>query len=135
MGEIVTGQAVLMRYAVCFGPDVADMHDCRVEGHDPQRYKLEAGADSFRFYDKIEIDCIVDGEVQTARTDPFNLSPFYVPGGRLVTGSEREALFSPRGEYRGIHNPEEFVVYATPLRAALVMHKSTDYEILPPQEG
>jgi hypothetical protein len=93
---------------------------------------MEAEADHFRFYDCLELEWEVDGQVIKLRSEPFNHSPYYVPGGRLLTDEERDAAFS--GDWRAIASQRDgYVMFRTRYRRAVPLFRA-EVEFLPAQD-
>ncbi len=121
--ETRTAVPVLRHYAVWYGPTWDDIFDCPVENRDPGEYAMEEAADHFRFYDRLELEWEVDGVVILLRSEPFNHSPFYVPGGRLSTDEERDVAFAtslkPYASQR-----DDYVVFCTRYRRDILRYKA-----------
>lgn len=93
---------------------------------------MEQAADYFRFYDRLELDWETGGEVINLRSKPFNHSPYYVPGGRLLTEEERDAAFD--GEWRSIAGQRvDYVMLQTRYRRIVPLFRA-EFVLLPPQD-
>lgn len=98
--DIRTETPVRRHYAVWHGPRWNFIDECRIAERDPAKYIMDPSADYFRFYDRFELDWEVDGQITKLRSDQFNFSPFYLPGGQFLTDEERAAAFN--GAWRSI---------------------------------
>lgn len=117
-------------YVVWNGPIHIDQFDNPVTDRDPAHYILDEKADIFRFYDRFELDWEVGGATHRLRSEPFNFSSFYVPGGKLLKGAEREAAFSGKLLWAS-DQKEIYYVVATRYRdAALIQQYIGDVIIL-----
>lgn len=127
--ETKTAMPVRKHYAVWYGPHWDGIFDCPVEERDPAKYVMEPMADYFRFYDRLELNWEVGGEAIKLRSEQFSFSPFYVPGGRLLTDEEREAAFN--GEWRSIASQrDEYVMCRTRYRREAPLFRA-EIEFLP----
>ncbi len=102
----------LRHYAVWYGPTWDDIYDCPVENRDENAYTLDEAADYFRFYDRLELEWIVERKVIKLRSEPFNYSPYYVPKGRLLNDMERQSAFESQFHYI-VHQSERYQLFGT----------------------
>lgn len=120
---------VLKHYAVWYGPRFDDIYDCPVESRDPHQYTMPLEADYFRFYDRLEQETELDGRIVKLRSEPFNHSAYYVPGGCLLTDEEKDTAFAtslrPYASDRG-----SYVVFHTRYRQAVLLYEA-EVEFLP----
>lgn len=86
---------VLSHYAIWYGPNI-DVLSAAVPSRDP-RGTIKPGADYFRFYDVLELEAEVDGEMVRFYSGPRNYSSFYFPGGGFLTGDDRDNALRRRG--------------------------------------
>jgi len=122
---------VLKHYVVWYGPVWDDIFDCPVESRDPEAYELGEEADCFRIYDRLELEWEHEGEVIKLRSTEFNYSPLYVPGGEVVTGGQRKALFAPGGCLSHYGTPDRIEVVRTRYRSAVPFSRPCEVHILP----
>lgn len=122
-------------YVVWYGPVFDDIYDCPVDSRDPEAYELDEGADCFRIYDRLELEWEHEGEVIKLRSEQVNFSPLYVPGGRVVTGTERARLFASGGSLSSFLSPEKVEAVTTRYRAAVPFWRPIEVVILPAIEA
>ena len=91
---VATAVPVLKHYVVWYGAHWNDIYDNPVESRDPAKYIMHEHADHFRIYDRLELEWEHEGDIIKLRSDQFNFSPFYVPGGQLLTDEERTEAFA-----------------------------------------
>jgi hypothetical protein len=124
-----TAVPVRKHYAVWYGPTWDDIYDCPVDSREPGEYTMDPAADHFRFYDRLELEWEIDGETILLRSEPFNHSPYYVPGGSLLTDEERDEAFAgPFKPYAG--QRDSYVLFRTRHRALAGQYKA-EVEFLP----
>lgn len=135
MANQVSTQAapVLRHYVIWAGKGINDLSGASVPSRDPAQYKLKPGADSFRFYDVLELDVEVDGEVVRFNSEPRNYSPFYVPGGHFLTGEDRDVAFERHGQALPLER-DKYLVIRTRYRVVFMSPEElegTDVEFPP----
>lgn len=112
--------------------------DERVEKRDAFSITLKPTEDYFSFYDCHEYHGFMPGVGSSHWFgEPFNHSPYYVPGGCVLTLDERKALFAPGGYYHawptleGLVFSDESVVFSTVLRPVEVLNAGSEVIFLP----
>ena len=107
---------VVRSYAEFYGPyigmDQLHIIDDPVCCLTPAAYDLPPEGYAFRFYDRVEVKIVVGGVAHELRSEPFNYSPYFYPGGQALTLAEQTQAFSERGDLSGYRNDRFYKGYA-----------------------
>ncbi len=131
MSDTKTAVPVLKHFAVWYGPQWDNIFDCRIESRDPAFYEMDPWADYFRFYDRLELDWELNGEIIKLRSEQFNFSPFYIPGGQELTEEERDAAFGEQGTWRAWASQRDQHMLVRTRHRASVLLPYGEVELLP----